>query len=272
MTTYSKETNVDSNNNNTLWSIITLVVLVVATIAANWLGFQANTDTGNIANETFNNSNYFFPATYVFTTIWPVIYAGIIGLAIFQALPAHRDDPRLRAAAPWLMINLILNGLWVWIFGQEWFITTLPVMFVLVATGVIAYSKWEIGQTKVGTVERILQITFSIYLAWLTVATVANIASALIAGGWNGFGLSPETWGVIMLLVGAVLAIFLYRTFYRDWVFLLVYVYAYVGIIVRYSDVQPILIAASAGAAVLLAVFIWDMVTRQRARAQLQTA
>ncbi len=216
--------------------------------------------------------NYFFPETYVFTTIWPVIYLGIVGWAIYQALPAQRDNPRFRAAAPWLMVNLILNGLWVWIFGMEMFVTTLPIMFALVITGVIAYSKLEIGQTKVGTWERILQIPISIYLAWLTVATVANIASALIAVEWGGFGLSYETWGVIMLLVGAVLALFLYRTFYRDWVFLLVYIYAYVGIIVRYGDVQPILIAASAGAAILLLAFIWDVIQRQRERAVVQTA
>ncbi len=100
MTTKSSDVTVTNNNNNTMWSIITLIVLVLATIAANYLGFQANTDTGNIANETFNDANYFFPATYVFTTIWPVIYAGILGWAVFQALPANRDNPRLRAAAP----------------------------------------------------------------------------------------------------------------------------------------------------------------------------
>ncbi len=272
MTSSSSNVAVKNDSNNTMWSIITLVVLVVATIIANILGFQANTDTGNIANETFAGANYFFPETYVFTTIWPVIYLGIIAWAIYQALPSQRDNPRFRAAAPWLMINLILNGLWVWVFGMEAFVSTLPIMLVLIITGVIAYSKLEIGQTPVGTVERILQIPISIYLAWLTVAAVANVASALIAVEWGGFGLSYETWGVIMLLVGAVLALFLYRTFYRDWVFLLVYIYAYVGIIVRYGDVQPILIAASAGAAVLLLAFIWDMIQRQRERAVIQTA
>lgn len=272
MTTSSSNVTVKNDSNNTMWAIITLIVIVLATIAANYLGFQANTDTGNIANDTFAGANYFFPETYVFTTIWPVIYLGIVGWAIYQALPANRDNPRFRAAAPWLMVNLILNGLWVWVFGMEMFVTTLPIMFALVFTGVIAYSKLEIGQTEVSTWERILQIPISIYLAWLTVATVANISSALISIEWGGFGLSYETWGVIMLLVGAVLSLFLYRTFYRDWVFLLVYIYAYVGIIVRYGDVQPILIAASAGAAVLLLAFIWDMIQRQRERAVIQTA
>ena len=133
------------SNNNKLWAIVTLVVLVVGTTVANILGFQANTDTGNIANQTFNDANYFFPATYVFTTIWPVIYSGIIAWAVYQALPAHRDNPRFRAAAPWLMVNLVLNGLWVWVFGMEAFVSTLPIMAALVFTLAVAYGKLRIG-------------------------------------------------------------------------------------------------------------------------------
>jgi translocator protein len=247
----------------TTWSIITLVVIVLATIAANFLGFQANTDTGDIANETFSGANYFFPATYVFTTIWPVIYLGILGWAVYQALPAHRDNPRFRAAAPWLMVNLVLNGLWVWVFGMEAFVSTLPIMFALVYTAVIAYSKLEIGQTRVDGWERILQIPISIYLAWLTVATVANIASALIAADWNGFGLSYITWGVIMLLVAAGLAVFLYRIFYRDVVFPLVYLYAFIGIIVRYNDITAILVAAGVGALIVGVVAVLHFVNRR---------
>lgn len=253
-------------NNNTLWSIITLIVLIGATIVANILGFQANTDTGNIANQTFNDANYFFPATYVFTTIWPVIYSGIIAWAIYQALPANRDNPRFRAAAPWLMVNLILNGLWVWVFGMQAFVSTLPIMAALIFTLVVAYRKLRIGQEQVGTWERVLQIPISIYLAWLTVASVANIASALIAAGWNGFGLSYEVWGLIMLLVGAALAVFLYRGFNRDVVFPLVYIYAYVGVIVRYADEPLILIGSIIGAAVLAALTIYHFVGGGRAR------
>lgn len=234
-------------------SILTLIVMIVGIIAANYLGFQANTDTGNIANDTFNDANYFFPATYVFTTIWPVIYAGLLGWAIYQALPAQRDNPRFRAAAPWLMVNIILNGLWVFVFGMEAFISTLPIMAILVYTTVVAYRKLEIGRARVGTWERILQIPVSIYLAWLTVATVANIASALIAAGWNGFGISNEVWGLVMLLVGAGLAVFLYRGLHNDVVIPLVYLYAYVGIIVRYSDVPLVLAGAVVGAIIVAA-------------------
>lgn len=258
--------------NNKTRSIITLVVLILGTIIANYLGFQANTDTGNIANETFDNANYFFPATYIFTTIWPVIYTGIVGWAIYQALPANRDNPRFRAAAPWLMANIFLNGLWVLVFGREAFVSTLPIMFVLVFTTVMAYDKLKIGQVAVGRWERILQMPISIYLAWLTVATVANIASALIAIGWNGFGISSEVWGLVMLLVGAGLSVFLYRTFYRDVFFPLVYLYAYIGIIVRYSDVPLVLAGATAGAIIAGALATYHFVGRRSRAAALKAA
>ncbi|WP_374687343.1 TspO/MBR family protein [Promineifilum sp.] len=251
------------NRNAKTWSIITLIVLIAGVIAANYLGFRANADTGDIANNTFNDTNYFFPATYVFTTIWPVIYAGIVGWAIYQALPANRENPRFRAAAPWLMVNIILNGLWVWVFGLEAFVSTLPIMAILVFTAVVAYRKLRIGQERVDTWERVLQIPISIYLAWLTVATVANIAAALIAAGWNGFGISYEVWGLIMLLVGAGLAFFLYRGFNRDVVIPLVYLYAYVGIIVRYTDEPLILAGAAVGAAALVAVVAFHFINRR---------
>lgn len=253
-------------------SIITLIVLVLGTLIANYLGFQANTDTGNIANQSFNDTNYFFPATYIFTTIWPVIYTGILGWAVYQALPANRDNPRFRAAAPWLMANIFLNGLWVWVFGLEAFVATVPIMLVLVFTTVMVYSKLEIGRAQVGRWERILQIPISIYFAWLTVATVANIASALVAAGWNGFGISAEMWGLIMLLVGAALAVFLYRTFYRDVVILLVYLYAYIGIIVRYSDVPLVLAGAIAGSLIVGGLAAYHFVNRGRRTAALKTA
>lgn len=253
-------------------SIITLIVMVLGIIAANYLGFQANTETGNVANTNFDDLNYFFPATYVFTTIWPVIYGGLLGWAVYQALPANRDNPRYRAAAPWLMLNIFLNGLWVLIFGMEAFATTVPVMVILLFTTVMAYRKLEIGRAQVGTVERLLHIPVSIYLGWLSVATVANVASALIAAGWNGFGISYEVWGLIMLLVGAALAIFLYRGLGNDVVIPLVFLYAYIGIIARYSDVSLVVAGAAIGAVIVAATAVYHFVRRRGQPSALKTA
>ena len=253
-------------------SILIMVLVILGVVAANIIAVLSNTDTGNIANDTFNDLNYFFPATYVFTTIWPVIYAGIVGWAVYQALPAGRNNPRFQAAAPWMVINIALNALWVFIFGLEMFVTTVPIMVALVVVTVILYRKLDIGVVRVGLWERLIQITISIYLAWLTVATVANIAAALISVNWNGFGISPEVWALVMLLVGAALAVFLYRGLGNDVVIPLTYLYAYIGIIVRYSDVTLVLVGAVIGVIVVAATAAWHFINRRGQTAMLKAA
>ena len=47
---------------------------------------------------------------------------------------------------------------------------------------------------------------FSIFLGWITVATVANIAQTLTAFGWGGWGIDAQTWGVVALLLAGVVA------------------------------------------------------------------
>ncbi len=253
-------------------TVITLILVVLGVIIANYLGFRANADTGDIANSNFGGVNYFFPATYVFTPIWPVIYAGLLGWAVFQALPANRDERRFGAAAPWMVLNIALNALWVLVFGMEAFVSTVPIMFALIVVTLIVYRKMEIGVARVGLWERLIQITISIYLAWLTVASVANVASALIAAGWNGFGLSNEAWSLVMLLVGAGLAAFLYRGLRNDVVILLTYLYAYVGILIRYSDVTLVLAGTVIGIVILGALVVWHVVGRRGRAAPAGTA
>ena len=46
-----------------------------------------------------------------------------------------------------------------------------------------------------------MRVPFSIYLGWITVATVANATSLLDYLGWSGWGIAAEWWAVIMLVV-----------------------------------------------------------------------
>jgi hypothetical protein len=47
---------------------------------------------------------------------------------------------------------------------------------------------------------------FSIFLGWITAATVANIEQTLTAFGWGGWGIDAQTWGVVALLLAGVIA------------------------------------------------------------------
>jgi len=45
-----------------------------------------------------------------------------------------------------------------------------------------------------------------LYLGWISVATIANIASVSAYLDWNGFGLEGEIWSAIMMFVAVLVA------------------------------------------------------------------
>ena len=252
--------------------IVTLVVILGASVAANLLGMSVNgQETGDIANTTFNDTVLFFPATYVFGTIWPVIYLGIIGLAIHQVLPSQATNLTYRQGGYLLAANLILNALWVWVFGIGEFVISFFLILPIVATAVLAYMWLGIGAPTgqpggAPVIERVFKVAVGIYAAWLTIATIASAATALVSAGWNGFGLTDTVWTVIMLGVGTLLCILLVIRF-KDPTFAAVYVYAFIGILVRrYETHWTVGLAAAVTAAICVVLFAWAGIARLRLR------
>jgi hypothetical protein len=220
-----------------------------------------STETGDIANQTFQDSVFFFPASYVFGTIWPVIYLGILGLAVHQALPSQAGNPRYRRGGLILAVNLLLNAGWVAVFGARLFVWSFVLIIPILVTAVLAYDRLSVArrptlpESDPVSAESVLKGAVSIYVAWLTIATVASASTALVALGWNGFGISMESWGVIMAIVGILLGAVLLWVF-RDLLFPLVYAYAYVGIWVRQAgEVPGVALTAAIGAAVFVVLF-----------------
>ncbi|MFW5786546.1 MAG: tryptophan-rich sensory protein [bacterium] len=247
--------------------IVTLVLIVIGTVAANLLGMSVQgTETGEIANQSFQDSVFFFPAGYVFVTIWPVIYLGIVGLAIHQVLPSQRNNPRYRRGDYMLAVNLLLNAVWVLVFGLQLFVWSFVLIIPILVTAILAY-KWlgvcltpPAPQPYPTPWERFFKGAVSIYVAWLTIATVASASTALVAADWNGFGIGMESWGVIISIVGIVLGAVLLWVF-RDPLFAVVYAYAYLGIMVRrLGEVPGVAITAAVGAGIFVVLFVLSLI------------
>ena len=185
---------------DTLRQII-IVIAVVATIVvnalANILPFNGQ-ETGAISDRF---AIYFVPAGYVFS-IWGLIYLGLIAYAVFQALPAQRENPRLRSIGGLFLLSSVANIAWIFLWHYEVFAATLPVMLVLLGSLIAIYLRLGTGRTHVSRAETwMVRVPFSVYLGWITVATVANATQLLYFLGWNGGALGPEVWTVIMLAV-----------------------------------------------------------------------
>lgn len=243
---------------------IAVWVAVVATIVVNALANILpinNQLTGDIANQ-YKGTNLFLPAGYVFA-IWGLIYVGLIAYAIFQSLPAQRENPRLRAIGWPFVVSCAANIIWLLFFHYNRFPLSMAAMLVLLALLVGIYLGLRAGSPAVSRGERwAVWLPFSIYLGWITVATIANAAHVLVAAGWTGQPLPALLWLIIMLVIAVGLAA-LMALIRRDIAYLLVSVWAFVGIALNYPDrIGVVISAALAAVAVLL---LAGLVVAQRA-------
>jgi len=217
--------------------IITILATLVVNILANALPING-LNTGQISDRF---QVYFVPAGYVFS-IWGVIYLGLIAYAIFQALPAQRDNPRLRRTGWWITLGGLANIAWIFLWHYEQFPLTLVAMLILLATLIITYLGFDTGRNKVAVAERYTtQLTFSIYLGWITVATVANITDVLDYIQWKGFGIAPEIWMGIVLAAVLVITILMSLT-RRDIAYVAVILWALAGITVKQAGIPGVVI------------------------------
>jgi hypothetical protein len=104
-----------------------------------------------------------------------------------------------------------------------------------------------------------------VYLGWITVATIANVAQTLAALGFTGFGLDPALLGAAVLGVGVAIAV-TFVTRFRDVAYGLVITWAYVGVGVKEADTAIVALAAGIGA-VLVGVLALVAFARGRAEA-----
>jgi hypothetical protein len=217
--------------------IVTILITLVVNVLANALPLNG-LNTGQISDRF---QVYFVPAGYVFS-IWGVIYLGLIAFAIFQALPAQRENPRLRAAGWWISLGGLANSAWIFLWHYEQFPLTLIAMLVLLGTLIVTYLHLNIGRSAVSAAETwAVRLPFSIYLGWITVATVANVTSLLDYLKWNGFGIAPEIWMGIVLAAVVVIAVLMNFT-RRDVAYTAVILWALAGIAIKHAAVAAVTI------------------------------
>jgi hypothetical protein len=149
---------------------------------------------------------YVVPAGYAFT-IWNLIFALSLGYAVWQVLPAERENPLLRRVG-WLTASaMAATSAWMLVFQRSLFALSLAVMLWLLASLVGVVARAYRSDAAFSRAEAwLVYYAFSIFLGWITVATVANIAQTLTAFGWGGWGIDAQTWGVVALLLAGVIA------------------------------------------------------------------
>ena len=227
-----------------------IIISLVLTLAVNFL---ANTlpingvMTGEVSDQF---PILFVPAGYVFS-IWGLIYLALVAFAIYSVTPKGRADARVDGVAGWFTAANLFNAVWIFLWHYQQFPLTLIAMAGLLVSLLAIYTKLRVGLEKRSLADRLLVETpFSIYLGWITVATVANISQVLYVLGWRGAPLSEPVWAVVMLAVATLLGglmIFLRK----EVAYPLVLVWAFVGIWVMQAATPLVAWSALIGAVVL---------------------
>ena len=232
-----------------LVNVIATVLMIAVNILATTLPLNGQ-NTGAISDRF---KIYFVPAGYVFS-IWGLIYLALIGFAVFQALPSQRENPRLRRVGYLYALTSALNIVWLFLWHYNVFAGTLVVMLGLLASLIAVYVRLGIGVTQVKSAEKwLVNVPFSIYLGWITVATIANASQLLFYLKWNGWGINPQIWAVIMIGAATIVALLMALT-RHDIAYLLVLVWALAGIGVKHLAAPAV--SAAAWLATLLIVLL----------------
>ena len=243
--------------------LATLAVIVVNALAS--ILPLNGMDTGQISDQF---EVFFVPAGYVFS-IWGLIYLALIGYSVYQALPSQRENPRLQSIGYLYVLSCVANIAWIFLWHYEVFVATIFAMVALLLLLIVAYLRLGIGQSRTSTAERwLVRVPFSIYLGWITVATIANVTSLLDYLNWGGWGIAPDVWAVVMLVIGALVALAVSLT-RGDIAYILVIVWAFAGIAVKHASTPLVAVTAGIAAAVVALSLLLGV---PRTQARLKTA
>jgi benzodiazapine receptor len=241
---------------------ISVVIAVAATLVVNALANILPLNGQNTGEISDRFKVYFVPAGYVFS-IWGLIYIGMILFAVYQALPSQRHNPRLQRTGYWFVFSCLANIIWLFLWHYNQFPLTLLAMLSLLASLIIIYLRLGIGQVDVSPGERwLVHLTFSVYLGWVSVATIANVTDVLDYLGWNGWGIASPVWAVIMLVVATGLAVTM-GIRRRDIAYMLVFIWAFIGIAIKQGDVALIRYSTWVLTVIVLIIALWSVLTHR---------
>ncbi len=239
-------------------AIMRQILTLIAILAAFGMNIWANINPPNGSTIGAISQNIFgsvliTPASYAFA-IWGLIYLGLISLAIYQVLPAQKDNLLLEKIGYKLAISSVFQIIWVICFLYRQYAASFLAMLCILFPLIAAYVNLPF-RTRVSRWERwLIRTPISIYLAWISIATIVNGATVLEFWQWKGWGIQPEVWTIIMLLLGSIITHFVIMP-RLDVAYGAVFVWAATAIAIKNSGI--ILIAGTAiGLSIALVVLL----------------
>ena len=178
----------------------------------------------------------FVPVGLTFS-IWGIIYLLLGIFIVYQLVYTFRkntpDTLFLEKIGLLFFVSCLANFTWIFAWHFEMVPLSLFIMLILLISLIVIYQKLNIGRSEASKSEKYLvHLPFSVYLGWITIATIANTTALLVDLHWNRFGLSEPFWTIAVIIIGILIAFFM--LFYRkDIFYCLVVDWALLGILIK---------------------------------------
>jgi hypothetical protein len=248
---------------NLLGFLGTVVVNALATILP-----INNITTGELSDLY---PNLFVPEGLTFA-IWGLIYVLLAIFVVYQLIPSVRRDAQkadfIRRIGPLFFISCLANIGWIYAWHYKIVPLSLALMLILLGSLLAIYLRLNVGKSEAAKTEKFLvHLPFSVYLGWITIATIANVTALLVNINWNAWGLGEQFWAVAVIIVGIAIALSVLFT-RKDIFYCLVVDWALLGILLkRLSDTampdQNVVIVTIAGLALISVGIVAQLVRRK---------
>ncbi len=240
-------------------AIINLVSILLV-IAVNYISQALRLNNTTIGEISGTYENLFTPASYAFA-IWGLIFLSLLAYGIFQVRRAFFSDKRsifIEQTGYWFAMANLLNSLWVFAFVYDY-----TGVSVLIMLGILFSLIKIILNTNMERWDAPLPIIafvwwpICLYSGWISVATIANIATYLTKLGWDGGFLSEVSWTIILILTATILnVVIVLKRNMRE--FATVGIWALFAIFIRHQDsYKTIAYTALFSAIVIFIVIAW---------------
>ncbi|WP_348624208.1 tryptophan-rich sensory protein [Paenibacillus peoriae] len=241
------------------WNIIAFIAVVLVNILASTLPIGGRS-TAAVSNMY---PTLITPAGYAFS-IWSVIYVLLACFVVYQATPTGQSKTSVQSIGIFFILSCLFNIIWIFLWQYVYVELCVIVIILYLLSLSVVYVRTRTPQPTLGEMW-FVKLPFSLNLGWVSIATIINIAVALEKNEWSGWGLSDTTWAIIILLIGTALAIMVSFP-YRDSIYPLVFVWAYVAIAVEHPNNENVRLAALILAAIILVYALWLFFARNRDR------
>jgi hypothetical protein len=213
---------------NRCWAVINFLLtlgVIVVNIMANILPLNG-VNTGVVSDML---PNLFVPAGLTFS-IWGVIYLALLGYGLYGLYQAFsvktaEQSAWVRRSGPAYLLASIANM--AWIFAWHWRLIGLSLVLMLT---ILAALIWWYAVSRAYS-KLLVRGPVSLYLGWISVATVANVTAYLVSIGFAGGPWELSITVAILLVVLIIASLMIWRE--TDLLYTLVIIWAMVGIAIK---------------------------------------